>query len=1511
MYATNVGANIFPIDLLKLMSFCTGKNLLSKLLDDQPYPRGILSQAWSRQLDKSKLTDYLLLLKQPPQFLVYTGSKESINSQLNPIARTDRDMDIYLMLMEFCSAETNRSLEKLQEMMADPDHRSFSIVFVRLLSILCLVNDRILAQGGDRSSIKWHEFRQTSEKLCNVLAEDLGRSDSEQAKLDTVLASISEVLPDITHFDEFSQQFLHPKFAVSFMARIYKTVKARRHGQSGAKLHESLESMDLDDEFNSQSSQNPESQSVLGMDRDRYSLSTNMASFRSCLKLSLVFISITAQIEATDHVSQLTSEFLQYLNQLSAQDLVISWNIIRRVLSSLIGVKGDEISALFEHIIDVILRDYTFERHEVAQSACLDLLGIFAKQWSSEKGSVMEEIAGDTYEWFINTAIKKGIVSEHVSCGIVDLIFILLQLHGPEFKVINSVPTIYDTVLELIDCELPVRAYVAQKLPRLFDYFTLGEHESIFQVIFQRLPLETNWTEGMAVRLLFLSELGSSWHTLLRRCVYHMFEAAGKVNETKDYAATCVSRICSTLSITNEQELFKVFAPQLLYTWLKESSWDAIPYSVFNYESLQKLLHSIEDEAVAQALIHSDIDGLKLLSDAMERNVGDILMDNLARAAAYSFAADSQRRSTNNTKGICESRLKSFFDSQSYVSLLQAHYPLIISVLFATVKSDEEVSLIKLLTKDSGGIGKVAATLSEIRNFSSSSTQLPADQQPNFRPVFLLENIERLCRRIGRSNETLWSDSLFVFVLRYLLQRIQPSLGSLHACTMLRKIRLLVAIAGKVPFSGYPLEMMLHALQPFLTNHLCTDDAIGIARYLLNPGVGHLPERLPFVTGFVVWNLLSIKRFCDTPHDSTTQESEYRATLSKAEAFRDWLYSSWCPVYVSTLQSMDLNSQRIERFRLLIDTAAKVESTRKTTTMSESESELLKALLLDQQSLEPLLAKTLREAVLALLCAEFEPPTSFREDIFGTDTESVEFALQVWDMSRSKTQISDGFLIWAGRVLGRARNSSNDLEFSKSTRKSIESSIYTLSSNTVVDPDLESVRIILKAIIDVISSNNHNEVGFAEQTLRQIFSRDPSRVNIERQMGSDIPQAYYKGLKLSTGDMPISLPSLDLITWDGKGTSPIESRFWLRDILLSYTSEVKNDLLKSVMTLLSGIQRLSVDLFAPILHLILLEERLKGHPKGVKAYFSKIFNYLFQHVDTFDAEISKTIIRALLYLREQPTVPLSILESLNWLDLDYIQVSRAAELCGMYTPALLFAESVTILNYGAESHTQGRRQSLKIDLSLPNDLLLSIYRNIEEPDSFYGVHQSVDLDSVLELLEYENDGNKSLLFHGARLDSDFRNAKTPTDRDISGVCKALSKLNLNSLALSVLKTNSTTSSHGSSSDMVFRSARKLEQWDISIPEAINSDSAVLFNVFQDMNTSTDIANLKKNLNSAILTELKSAFEKEVRSKALYASFRNLGVLTEIDEVFSSRTPRQIEEVWTRMLDRNTSLPKVQ
>jgi len=123
----------------------------------------------------------------------------------------------------------------------------------------------------------------------------------------------------------------------------------------------------------------------------------------------------------------------------------------------------------------------------------------------------------------------------------------------------------------------------------------------------------------------------------------------------------------------------------------------------------------------------------------------------------------------------------------------------------------------------------------------------------------------------------------------------------------------------------------------------------------------------------------------------------------------------------------------------------------------------------------------------------------------------------------------------------------------------------------------------------------------------------------------------------------------------------------------------------------------------------------------------------------------------------------------------------------------------------------------------------------------------------------------------------------------------------------LLQTNISGANPTASMDQILQSARKLEQWDINVPDTAKSDSAVLFKVFQNMNSATDAALVKTSIDSAILDSLRSALSKEPGSKAFHAAMRTLGALSELVEVISSRTVKQLNQVLTRMWDFNGNI----
>jgi ataxia telangiectasia mutated family protein len=199
-------------------------------------------------------------------------------------------------------------------------------------------------------------------------------------------------------------------------------------------------------------------------------------------------------------------------------------------------------------------------------------------------------------------------------------------------------------------------------------------------------------------------------------------------------------------------------------------------------------------------------------------------------------------------------------------------------------------------------------------------------------------------------------------------------------------------------------------------------------------------------------------------------------------------------------------------------------------------------------------------------------------------------------------------------------------------------------------------------------------------------------------------------------------------------------------------------------------------------------------------------------------------------------------------------------------------------------------------------LLLSIYRNIDEPDSFYGVHQSTSLVTVLERLDFEDDGFNSLLFHGARLDSDMRLSQKQEFQTTS-VLKSLTRLNLNGVAHMLLQ----SAAGGQTLDQTLETSRKLEQWDIGVPDLASSHTATLFRVFQDLHNSTNTTNVRLKVDDAIQSLVRSTFHPNPSSREVHAAHQSLGALCEIDELLSCVSSKQFDATWRRMRERNAAL----
>ncbi len=234
-------------------------------------------------------------------------------------------------------------------------------------------------------------------------------------------------------------------------------------------------------------------------------------------------------------------------------------------------------------------------------------------------------------------------------------------------------------------------------------------------------------------------------------------------------------------------------------------------------------------------------------------------------------------------------------------------------------------------------------------------------------------------------------------------------------------------------FPGYKLLPIGNASafhQPFIQDSECADDALGITQYLILGGAGHLSQCPSFFAGYSLSTLASLRMFLESSQASTTQESQFKATMGKAQLFHSW-FSKYLTEYDSPIFKGD--SQR-SAFRLITQSASRIRASGNAE-KGTHESTLLLEILKDGEQTDRLLNDSARDLALDMLCGDFRVAKSSRADIIETDQDALDHNAVVWKSSGAHS-LKREYLIWTGRVIGRSFAASGEIheEFIRESR---------------------------------------------------------------------------------------------------------------------------------------------------------------------------------------------------------------------------------------------------------------------------------------------------------------------------------------------------------------------------------------------------------------------------------------------------------------------------------------------
>lgn len=1481
---------------------CTARDILRVLLAclDKPFHPaspatflvlGPIAQARSLSLQYKDLGQYLLLLNEenPRPSTLKTAVRKTTNapSEHHPTPLESR-------ILDFCLSEVERANQRWREM-TTASVASITSDMMKIITNLCIVAPAVACLGHPEDR-RISTIESSTASLCKSLAEVLTRPQVEQYKVDAVLEMCTKSLPDVgsiqaLNLDVFKQAGIH------VLAKHLSQALDHRREVKQSFYAEDDDFMDVDDTVDSQST------AVLnGSEADvpRHDLQAECdpAALRASCSAYLHLISSLPN-EGDVEQSQVPSRFVDHLVLLQESELLRSRQMLRALWNSSFRMSQGDCFNLLERYSEALIdpRAREYNTSEVANGMLVEVLIGTVLVWGPD---ATDRDAQDLYEnvealyaYYVKEMEKRGVRQSANLQKVVAVFLHKLLKHHPDLAQNRKVPSVRTSLFGLLSRgEMTVKHHIAERLPTMFEDFVLSEHDKILMDVDSSLPGDDEGIEGIAVRLLVLSKLASQWYTLLRQCIYLIFATAGSVQGAALHAKRCIANVARARGLEDAQSLFRLFASQVVFIWLDRGRvLSDIPHITFGYETLEELLRDITAEAVGQAMMCGRRTEVDYLAGQLGVPMVDLLLANMGKAAAYTIAWDTCRGFARNRAEPSNSDLlKKLVGSDPYYDSIQKYCPQILGYIFQTI--DHEERFPKALEKKTA-FTAAAQVIAAILNISHSTQDLNIGVEPAFSAFYLPDQLERLCRRTGDDPATLWSPSTYTYVLRSLLDRIHPALGSLYARSMIRKIRILVALAGPIAYEGYPLQMTLQSLRPFLIDVQCAEDTVGIMQHLFENGAHYLREHLAFLTGIGLSVLISVRVFLGSTQDSTTQQSQHMATMTAASRFHKWL-SEYLKAHAEAMGTSDRSSS-VKAFRLITAAASQVTAEGNSLRGSE-ESKLLLEILNDVRSGRKLLNKTSREVALNLLCQNFQPASMARDDILGSDRDAAEYAPLVWE-SCQRSDVGHGYLLWAAKVLGRAYSAYGEVK-----RNTSQSKPWSLTTHTSKDALGKSSReAIVREVIDLFYSDNRAEVSLAEDAVRRLIARidkgDPGYVT---EMSRVIPPAISKALGLAILDRSSGASStqLETLKQSVSNTTTKSVSAWIRGLAMALCRTANQDpILGALSNLLDGIDLMAERLLPYILHLVLLAE-FDGE-RNVRDCVSTATMSWFRRCNASTSPYVRILIEAILYLRSQP-VPKEVtrVDRDRWLEIDFLTASQAANTCGMYRSALLFAETSSGQPIVKSS---SRRSSVLIEApKLPLDLQLSIYKNLDEPDSFYGVERGSNLLSVLDRFEYEGDGIKSLLFRGARLDSQMRRKDAFESSDSRGTVKSLIMLNMNSVTHSLLSNDQFQNAGDDVVESTLHTARKLGQWDIKAPETNHTESSTLFKAFQGLHLAKSAKDAKDNFERQLLATMSFLAGQNDSSVPVKVRLRTLAALTEADEVIRAERSEQLLDTWDRM-----------
>jgi serine-protein kinase ATM len=1113
-----------------------------------------------------------------------------------------------------------------------------------------------------------------------------------------------------------------------------------------------------------------------------------------------------------------------YLRDFPISNILLAGDQIPRTIFSM---RDGEDSSTAESILETFKADiastYEWGGNEMTVYTAMVIVSAYFSSAKTPNSSNIPNLITQLYRWVVKVVINRDISSVQARIRASRLFRQASEIDVDYGKDPKSESRAGVLLLKLMhDQDMRIQFHLAEHIKSTFLCFPFADRIAVYRDIVDNLESDETKLEGFALRAYTLMQLALTSDDIRRAAMVNLLEL-GQIDNYIFVVQTCFGRIADRLYQGQLFNLFSENSTQFIYSWIDfEENIFQFPFQIFGFSDFRSWSLTVQGDLISQ-LVNAgrweDATNLFRRSNQFE----DLLVEFLPQIVSHAYLKQS---GDSDGGGDVSRRCEAALGDNLYKSVLKSRFAL--SLAHMMEKFDD--NSLSAEAFESIGLSSASAIFSAI-NIQHPGLSYPAPPDPAFTFRKVLAAIENLRQDLNIPSQLIWSPAITIFVIRHLVDRGVSASDTTVALSFFRRIVLVLCLAGKAVYEGYPFEMLLFGLKDFVTRAALCREAVNVIKYLFSASKPYAVSNPLRFRQIIHVFLPAIENI-----NSLSSDLEYHDLVGDTYT---WLHN--------------LVSNGFQDHEDLFATAQLLQLLNKSQIKHPlSTVQIIEHLIVED---EPLWSESGRRVfALQLLSKE---STVFSEPLPSLRRLVAHFLSPDWAQIYSAQQ-----KLWLGLALGRI---SREAPFSQAEYKS---AVATAGNHANVP--ISSTKAVLTAMFQAMRSEGKTS-GSLEQALRDLTS-NPT-FTIPHDFGAD--QLLLKYLKSPYVPMGISVriqkflslpPPSDVLAWT---TSNRDFRTWHKALACSIAQHLPNQL---YATLVSSIDT-SIG-FCQSIFPYLVDEYRSQRPYD--ASLARIFNTLLEPLRDTDHDYLRLVIHTILFLRERPSIATKNKGEPLVDEINYFHAAHAAVACRMYKTALMFLEIFEKRSSGASEQ-------------FADQLLSEIYRNIDDPDLTYALSQGVSRSwsQLLDVYQLHHDRGGVNGLRRARLRAKIELGTTPAgdDDDLLAVADLVrqSGFPLNSLDISSGEGNENQERTPTAS--LYKSAWRLGNWDLPPSTRSRDPDKLIYSVLYQLTQKNNATDFFTVLQSSII-QLVDKLTVGLSSPANTNAVTCLSMFADLSELFS-------------------------